>query len=141
VVEVVETDQMQIEHALQQIDALHRLGIKTHLDDFGTAYSNIETLARLPIDGVKLDRSFAMAAAGSLMAKMLVNAIDMIHSAGHKVTVEEVESKERLQMLYDTGQVDYIQGYHFSRPVDIHGFVRFIAESKAHQLIKPSLAA
>lgn len=75
------------------------------------------------------------------MAKMLVNAIDMIHSAGHKVTVEGVESKERLQMLYDTGQVDYIQGYYFSRPVDINGFVRFIAESKAHQLIKPSLAA
>lgn len=52
VVEVVETDQMQIEHALQQIDALHRFGIKTHLDDFGTAYSNIENLARLPIEAL-----------------------------------------------------------------------------------------
>ena len=62
VVEIVETDAMQIEHAQREIDALHRFGIKTHLDDFGTGYSNIENLARLPIDGVKLDRSFAMAA-------------------------------------------------------------------------------
>lgn len=141
VIEIVETDLLQTEHAQREIDALRRFGIKTHLDDFGTGYSNIENLARLPVDGVKLDRSFAMAADESLMSRMLVNAIDMIHAAGHRLTVEGVETEERLAMLRATGQVDFIQGYLVSRPLDIQRFVGLLLEQKLPTPLRPQLVA
>ena len=141
VVEIVETDAMQIEHAQSEIQALQRLGVKTHLDDFGTGYSNIENLARLPIDGVKLDRSFAMAPDGSLMCKMLGNAIEMIHAAGHKITVEGVETDARLSMLRSTGHVDFVQGYLISRPLDISRFVNLLVEQSTPQRLRPHLVA
>lgn len=141
VVEIVETDAMQIEHAQHEIDILRRGGIKTHLDDFGTGYSNIENLARLPVDGVKLDRSFAMAPDGSMMARMLANAIEMIHAAGHRITVEGVETEERLQTLKQTGQVDCIQGYLISRPLDIRRFVQFLVEHSTPIPLRPHLVA
>ena len=141
VVEIVETDQMQIEHAQEHIEALRHLGIETQLDDFGTAYSNIENLARLPVSGVKLDRSFAMAAEGSVMSRMLVNAIDMIHAAGHRVTVEGVETSERLRTLQEMGRVDFVQGYFVSRPLDIRSFVRFLAAHHTPAQLQPRLVA
>ncbi|WP_193334896.1 EAL domain-containing protein [Devosia beringensis] len=141
VIEIVETEQLQTEHAQREIDALRRFGIKTHLDDFGTGYSNIENLARLPVDGVKLDRSFAMSADGSLMARMMLNAIDMIHAAGHRITVEGVETPERMLMLRATGQVDFIQGYLISRPIDITRFVQFLADQSVPTPMRPQLVA
>ena len=141
VVEIVETDLLQTEHAQHEIELLRRGGIKTHLDDFGTGYSNIENLARLPVDGVKLDRSFAMAAEGSLMSRMLANAIEMIHTAGHHITVEGVETRERLDMLKAIGQVDFVQGYFISRPVEIDRFVTLLAESASPVPLRPHLVA
>jgi sensor c-di-GMP phosphodiesterase-like protein len=141
VIEIIETDLLQTEHAQREIDALRRFGIRTHLDDFGTGYSNIENLARLPVDGVKLDRSFAMAAEGSLMARVMLNAIDMIHAAGHRITVEGVETPERLHMLRATGQVDFIQGYLISRPLDITRFVQFLADQSLPTPMRPQLVA
>ncbi|MEO8685643.1 MAG: EAL domain-containing protein, partial [Devosia sp.] len=141
VVEIVETDLLQAERAQGEIDALRRAGIKTHLDDFGTGYSNIENLARLPVDGVKLDRSFAMAPAGSLMARMLVNAIEMIHTAGHRITVEGVETSECLAMLRGTGQVDFIQGYFISRPVDVSRFVAMLSAESMPVPMRPRVVA
>lgn len=141
VVEIVETDLLQTDLAQREIEALRRHGIKTHLDDFGTGYSNIENLARLPVDGVKLDRSFAMAPAGSLMARMLVNAIEMIHTAGHRMTVEGVETAECLAMLKGTGQVDFIQGYFISRPVDVSRFVALLTAESTPVRMRPHLVA
>ena len=141
VVEIVETDQLEIEHARREIEALRRHGIKTHLDDFGTGYSNIENLARLPVDGVKLDRSFAMAADGSLMFRMLGNAIEMIHAAGHKVTVEGVETEARLAMIKATGQVELVQGYLISRPVEIARFVQLLVTPARAEQRRPYLIA
>jgi EAL domain-containing protein (putative c-di-GMP-specific phosphodiesterase class I) len=120
---------------------LHRYGIKTQLDDFGTGYSNIQNLATLAIDGVKLDRSFAMSAEGSLMCKMLGNAIDMVHAAGHRITVEGVETEERLRMIEATGQVDFVQGYLVSRPLDIARFVQVLGEQALLKSQRPRLVA
>ena len=141
VVEIVETDEVQFEHAQREIEALRRYGIKTHLDDFGTGYSNIQNLAMQAIDGVKLDRSFAMAADGSLMDKMLGNAIEMVHAAGHRITVEGVETEERLRMIKATGQVDFAQGYFISRPLDIARFVQFLGEQGVPMGQRPRLVA
>lgn len=130
VVEIVESDEVEIDRAQREIDLLRRYGIKTHLDDFGTGYSNIQNLATLALDGVKLDRSFAMAAKGSLMESMLFRTIEMIHTTGHPVTVEGVETESRLHDLRATGQVQYVQGYVISRPLGIHGFAQFLADAE-----------
>lgn len=131
VIEIVESDQVQIEHAARQIDALRRYGIRTQLDDFGTGYSNIQNLASLPLDGVKLDRSFAMAQDEGLMHRMMFSTIEMVHAAGHRLTVEGVESEERLRQLAATGHVQFAQGYYVARPLDIDRFVQVLAERSA----------
>ncbi len=141
VVEIVESDEVEIEHAQREIEALRRYGIKTHLDDFGTGYSNIQNLASLALEGVKLDRSFAMSADGSLMSKMLVSTIEMIHFAGHRLTVEGVETEDRLRMLKSTGMVDFVQGYLISRPLDIGRFVTFLEEQNVPEKRRPRLVA
>jgi len=141
VVEIIESDEIDNARAQREVEALHRYGIRTHLDDFGTGYSNIQNLATLAIDGVKLDRSFAMSADGSLMCKMLGNAIDMVHAAGHRITVEGVETEERLRMIKATGQVDFVQGYLISRPLDIARFVQFLGEQGVPMGQRPRLVA
>ena len=139
VVEIVESTEIEIEHAAQEIEKLRRYGIRTQLDDFGTGYSNIQNLASLPLDGVKLDRSFAMAQDEALMHRMMFSTIEMIHSAGHRLTVEGVESEARLRQLAATGHVQYAQGYHIARPVQIDRFVQILGERAAAS--RPRLVA
>jgi len=141
VVEIVESDEVEIEYAQRQVEALRRAGIKTHLDDFGTGYSNIQNLASLSLEGVKLDRSFAMSTDGSLMSRMLLSTIDMIHAAGHRLTVEGVETEDRLRMLKATGKVDFVQGYLISRPLEIGRFVTFLEEQNTPAMRRPRLVA
>ncbi len=128
VIEIVETDALDIAAASREIDLLRAAGIGTYLDDFGAGFSNINHLAALPLDGVKLDRQFAMASDASLTGQLLTNALAMIHDSGRVTVVEGVESASRLAMLRGTGMVDFIQGYLVSRPLDIHRFASFVAE-------------
>lgn len=126
-VEIIESDEMPA-NAQQEIESLRHVGIKTYIDDFGTGYSNMQNLAALSVDGVKLDRAFAMAPDNSMMAQMLRHAIEMIASTGHSIVVEGVETAERLELLRGLPHpIDYVQGYYISRPLDIHGFTAFLA--------------
>lgn len=127
VVEIVESDALSFDGAQREIELLGRAGIKTYIDDFGAGYSNIHNLASLAVNGVKLDRSFAMAPEGSMMAKMLVYALGMIKTAGRALVVEGLENMARLELLRETQQVDYVQGYLISRPLPIDRFVAFLA--------------
>lgn len=63
-----------------------------------------------------------------MMAKMLVHALDMVHTSGRAILVEGVESEERLELLRKTAQVDYVQGYFISRPLLINGFLEYLSE-------------
>jgi sensor c-di-GMP phosphodiesterase-like protein len=126
--EIVESDALGIEKAQGEIEALGRHGFKTYIDDFGSGYSSIHRVASLAIHGVKLDRSFAMAPSESLMARMLVHAVDMIGSSGREIVVEGVETQDRLDLLAATGRVSYVQGYLVSRPLTIQRFSEFLAD-------------
>ncbi len=125
--EIVESDAVAVDSAQSEIEALAQLGIRTYIDDFGSGYSSIHRVASLSIHGVKLDRSFAMAPNESLMARMLVHALDMIGSSGREIVVEGVETQERLDLLVATQRVAYAQGYLISRPLSIEGLVQFLA--------------
>ncbi len=128
VIEIVETDALDVVAAGRDIERLRAAGIGTYLDDFGSGFSNINHLGALPLDGVKLDRQFAMASDASLTGQLLVNALAMIHDSGRVTVVEGVETAGRLAMLRSTGMVDFIQGYLVSRPLDIERFAGFLAD-------------
>ncbi len=123
--EIVESDEV-FDNVHGEIEALARHGIRTYIDDFGNGYSSIHRVASLAIHGVKLDRSFAMAPNGSLMARMLIHALDMIGSSGREIVVEGVETQERLDLLIESGRVAYAQGYLISKPVPIERLVEFL---------------
>lgn len=124
--EIVESDALAVDNAEREIEALARRGIRTYIDDFGNGYSSIHRVASLAIHGVKLDRSFAMAPSESLMARMLVHALDMIASSGREIVVEGVETQDRLDLLIETNRVAYVQGYLISRPLPIERFAEFV---------------
>lgn len=127
--EIIESDALPLELVQSEIETLRREGYRIYLDDFGTGYSTIRHVAALEIDGIKLDKAFAMAPDGSVMAEMLHHAIGMVRSAGRKVVVEGVETAARLAQLRERAdRVDFIQGYHISRPLDIDGFAAFLRE-------------
>jgi sensor c-di-GMP phosphodiesterase-like protein len=125
--EIVESDAL-FDNAQYEIEALARRGIRTYIDDFGSGYSSIHRVASLAIHGVKLDRSFAMAPRESLMARMLVHALDMIASSGREIVVEGVETQDRLELLIACERVAYAQGYLISRPLAIDRLRDFLAQ-------------
>lgn len=129
ILEIIESDEMPA-NAQREIELLRRVGIRTYIDDFGTGYSNMQNLAGLSVDGVKLDRAFAMAPDNSLMAQMLRHAVDMIEETGRVMVVEGVETAERLALLRGMqARIDFVQGYFIARPLDIAGFAAFLEEN------------
>jgi sensor c-di-GMP phosphodiesterase-like protein len=130
-VEIVETESFDTFAAQRAVDQLRQHGIATYIDDFGTGFSSIHTLGALKIDGVKLDRAFAMASDSSLLGQMLPNALHMVHQTGRVTVVEGVETVERLAELRACGNVDRVQGYVIARPMPIERFVAFLAEQDA----------
>ena len=139
--EIVESDALGVEQAQHEIEALAEKGIRTYIDDFGSGYSSIHRVASLAIHGVKLDRSFAMAPSDSLMAKMLVHALDMLASVGREIVVEGVETQERLDLLVNSGCVAQVQGYFISRPIPIDAFAAFLKAHKPDAFFKPPTQA
>jgi sensor c-di-GMP phosphodiesterase-like protein len=132
VLEIVESGAISAENVQQEIEKLRAAGIRTQIDDFGTGYSNLANLAALSVDGVKLDRSFAMAPDGSLTSEMLSHAVDMVHAAGRALVIEGIETAERLAQLRQiaTGS-DYVQGYFISRPLTAERFAAFLRTHRA----------
>lgn len=126
VLEIVETGEVQLEAATGEIAQLREAGLKVFIDDFGAGYSSLHNLAALPLDGVKLDRSFAMAPDHSVMAKMLEHAIDLVASSGRLLVVEGVETADRMEALRRSGKVDFLQGYFISRPLPLEAFERYL---------------
>ena len=141
VVEIVETAEITPETAQEEIEGLRAAGLKVYIDDFGAGYSSMHNLAALSIDGVKLDRSFAMAPDHSVMARMLDHAIELVEASGRTLVVEGVETRERLDALKATGVVDFAQGYGISRPLLVDAFVAYLAEHGPRPVSRPRLVA
>ena len=141
VIEIVETAEISPETAQVEIERLRAAGLRIYIDDFGAGYSSMHSLAALSIDGVKLDRSFAMAPDHSVMARMLDHAIELVQASGRSLVVEGVEASERLESLKATGLVDFVQGYGISRPLLIDAFMAFLAERGPRPRTRPRLVA
>ena len=141
ILEIIESDEIPA-NAQHEIELLRRAGIKTYIDDFGTGYSNMQNLAGLSVDGVKLDRAFAMAPDNSMMAQMLRHAVEMIEETGRVMVVEGVETAERLALLRGMqARIDFVQGYFIARPLDIAGFSSFLDSNAPAAAATASAAA
>jgi diguanylate cyclase (GGDEF)-like protein len=103
--------------AMEVLTALNKLGVRLAIDDFGTGYSSLASLKRMPIDAVKIDKSFVQQMQQDENDLMIVQSIiELAHNLGLEVVAEGVESDDIARMLTLLG-CDYIQGWHGGRPV------------------------
>lgn len=108
------------EHLSGTIDALHRLGVRIALDDFGSGYSSLNYLRQIGADLVKIDRSFLWDLEGSDDARaILANLVRLTKDLGMKLLVEGVETPVQRALLLELG-CSRAQGFLFSRPVADH---------------------
>ena len=106
-----------MEEATRKLTELKTFGVHLSLDDFGTGFSSLTYLRRLPVETIKIDKSFIDMIIGDAQdAKIIGSIINMAHTIDMNVVAEGVETDEQLEYLADKG-CDLIQGYLFSRPV------------------------
>ena len=102
--------------AAAALSRLHRMGVRVSIDDFGTGYSSLAYLRCLPVDEIKVDRSFVMNLAGANNDSIIVQStIDLAHKLGLTVVAEGVESEQVAEMLRSY-RCDAAQGFYFARP-------------------------
>ena len=105
------------ERALQTMDSLRAMGVHIALDDFGIGYSSLAYLNRLPLDQIKIDRSFVIGMVDDEASATIVRAtVELGHGLGYAVVAEGVENAETRQRLAALG-CDAIQGFLIARPM------------------------
>ena len=129
-IEVTESSIMQGPDSLRQLEKLQLDGIKVALDDFGTGYSSLSALRGLPIDKLKIDKSFITDLNSGVDGEAIVAAIiAMAHQLNLQVVAEGVETAEELDFL-EQKEVEIIQGYYFSKPLLSDSFMERLQSSK-----------
>ena len=112
--------------ALTTLEKLHATGVELSIDDFGTGYSSLAYLKRLPVDELKIDKSFVMNMEHDVNdAKIVRSTIDLGHNMGLRVVAEGIETQEVWQLLAAMG-CDQGQGYLMSRPIASGQLVEWI---------------
>lgn len=115
-----------IERTIEKLKQLKKLGIKISLDDFGTGYSSLSYLLRLPIDCLKIDRSFInQLEADELKKTMLRIIVQGAHDIKMEVIAEGIETKEQADLLRSYN-CEKGQGYYFSKPLPFPELLRYI---------------
>ncbi|MBO6578816.1 MAG: EAL domain-containing protein [Thalassospira sp.] len=127
VLEVTETAMMQeIKKAATILDELRHLGLKIAVDDFGTGYSSLAYLKRLPINSIKIDRSFVRdVTIDTDDAAITRTIIAMGHNLGLKVVAEGVETQEQMNFLRECN-CDEVQGFLIATPLPPEEIVQYI---------------
>jgi diguanylate cyclase (GGDEF)-like protein len=116
-------------HALDILGRISRMGVTLSIDDFGTGYSSLGYLKRLPVDAVKIDKSFVIHLTEDEDDAQIVRSIlDLAHNLGLKVIAEGVESRAVWDRLRALG-CDEAQGYYMSRPLAAPEMTKWLCES------------
>jgi diguanylate cyclase (GGDEF)-like protein len=122
--------------AARHMQLLRIAGVRFAIDDFGTGHSSLSQLSLLPVDELKIDRSFVMdARAGTDAATIITSTIGLAHSMGLRVVAEGVEEPEAWNLLRRLG-CDYAQGYLISRPLPADDVPAFVG--RANKLLPAS---
>jgi len=116
------------------MEALKRLGVRFSIDDFGTGYSSLAYLRRLPLDEIKIDRSFVRdITTDPGDANLIETIITMAKHLDLEVVAEGIETKEQLDFLREKG-CRFFQGFYFSRPQSVEGFTELISKGIAYPM-------
>ena len=127
--EITETAVMSdLHNAVEVLTDLHQVGVNLSIDDFGTGYSSLSYLRQLPVNRIKIDRSFIAevdtADAAATIARAVVN---LGQSLGLEIVAEGVESAAQLAYLREIN-CDEAQGYYYSEPIPANAFERYLRE-------------
>jgi diguanylate cyclase (GGDEF)-like protein len=126
-------------HALEILERLHAMGVRLAIDDFGTGYSSLAYLKRLPVDELKIDKSFVMGLVRDRDDAAIVRAtIDLAHHMRLVVTAEGVEDANVLETLRRLG-CDLAQGNYISPPVPAAALERWIRQGPAARADAPGV--
>ncbi len=132
VLEITESAFMRdAEVAIRHMELLRVAGVRFSIDDFGTGFSSLSQLRRLPVDEIKVDRSFLVDEAGDEDRATIVRSIvELGHTMGMKVVAEGVETETQWRWLSGLG-CDLAQGYLISRPIGAREFAKFVVATHA----------
>ena len=116
------------ESNLKVLEEIKKMGITIALDDFGTGYSSLSYLTKLPIDVLKIDRSFIIDLCLNPKEKCMVeNIVRLSHQLGIEVVAEGVEEEEQAEYLKAIS-CDFVQGYYFSNPKCFDDIINIIGK-------------
>ncbi len=117
--------------AYEQLERCKALGVRIALDDFGTYYSSLTYLQRLPIDSIKIDRSFVRGLPFNVQDTAIVRAVITLgHELGRTIVAEGVETPEQLHWLENAG-CDVIQGYYIAKPMPASTVVEWLRQRQS----------
>ena len=135
--EITETAAIQSEKTLMRnMQRLIQLGVAFSLDDYGSGYSNLDYVIRMPFNLVKLDKLLLWSSFENEKTKVLLETSGEMCKKMHlKIVAEGVETKEQALYLEDRG-VQYLQGYYFSKPVPEDAFIQIVANNTRRNLRK-----
>lgn len=130
-IEITESVLMNsFEHNLKLINQMKELGCSIALDDFGTGYSSFNYLTQIPIDTLKIDKSFIDGICSNEKDRCIADSIiDLAHKMDISVVAEGVENNEQLQILQNQF-CDTLQGYLFSKPLNSTDFIELLSKHK-----------
>jgi diguanylate cyclase (GGDEF)-like protein len=124
--------------AVVTMHRLRDLGVRLSIDDFGTGYSSMSYLKTLPLDEIKIDRSFVVDMVRSTRDAAVVHSVvDLAHSLGLRVVAEGVEDEQILQALTGAG-CDMAQGFHIGRPMTGHQLFVWAEQRADHRHTPPT---
>jgi EAL domain-containing protein (putative c-di-GMP-specific phosphodiesterase class I) len=132
------------QRVMQTLMRIKDLGVRFTIDDFGTGYSSLAYLKRLPVSGMKIDKSFVLNVETDRDNAVIVRSIiDLGHNLGLKVVAEGVETAEANEML-KSFRCDEAQGFYYSRPIPAYAITDFLTESsqpiKGSELYRAAVA-
>ena len=116
--------------AVKELDILRKAGVQVALDDFGTGYSSFEYLAQLPINTIKIDKSFIIPVFDKKSNEHIVAAItSLAHALNLDVIAEGVETDEHVKYLREN-KIDLLQGFYYSKAIPANRIIENIGEYK-----------
>ena len=128
------TESAMMENPLQAIEvltSLHSMGIKLSIDDYGTGFSSMAYLKQLPVDELKVDKSFVIDLDQDDSNDAIVRStIDLAHNLGLKVVAEGIET-EKVNGMLKKYKCDMAQGFHLSRPIPADQLEKFLKSKKS----------
>ncbi len=122
----------ELDHLIEILEGLRAIGIRIALDDFGTGYSSLSYLRDLPVDVVKIDRSFVSGVATSASDReYLLAIVRLLETIEVRTVAEGIEDVEQMDYMKAMG-CDLGQGYLFSRPLDAQDMAQLLLERRVH---------